>query len=543
MRSKSPATGMVGVRTRAFGLAFAFGAVFGVPAPMTAQAETVLRVAMTAGDIPDWTGQPDQGFEGFRFVGWSLYDSFINWDLSRSDVEAPLRPGLATKWTIDPSNNKRWIFELRKGVKFHDGCDWNADVALWNIDRLINDKAPAFHPVHYARQRARSNSIDSVEKVDDATIAITTKTPESLFPYNMAYWMVISKCAVEAAGNDYKTYAKAPAGTGPYKFDKVVPRERLELVKNTEYWDQARVPKHDRMVLIPMPEATTRAAALMSGQIDFLEAPSPDTIPRLKAAGMNLITLPYPHNWNYQLNFQKGPFRDVRVRKAANYAINRAEMVDMLGDVAMEGYGVFTPSQAFYGKPMKYAYDPIKATALLKEANCYPCGITIGISTSGSGQMQPLPMNELAKAQLEAAGFKVKFEVMDWNTLLATFWGGWEKNPNVDAINVSLSVLDPVSGFLKHFSTSNRGPVGLNWGWYDNKEFDALNDRVQATFDEAERTKLLQHMHEMVVEDAGRVFIVHDLNPRVLSPKLKGFVQAQSWFQDMTPIVVSGPTN
>jgi peptide/nickel transport system substrate-binding protein len=543
MRSKSPATGMVGVRTRAFGLAFAFGAVFGVPAPMTAQAETVLRVAMTAGDIPDWTGQPDQGFEGFRFVGWSLYDSFINWDLSRSDVEAPLRPGLATKWTIDPSNNKRWIFELRKGVKFHDGCDWNADVALWNIDRLINDKAPAFHPVHYARQRARSNSIDSVEKVDDATIAITTKTPESLFPYNMAYWMVISKCAVEAAGNDYKTYAKAPAGTGPYKFDKVVPRERLELVKNTEYWDQARVPKHDRMVLIPMPEATTRAAALMSGQIDFLEAPSPDTIPRLKAAGMNLITLPYPHNWNYQLNFQKGPFRDVRVRKAANYAINRAEMVDMLGGVAMEGYGVFTPSQAFYGKPMKYAYDPIKATALLKEANCYPCGITIGISTSGSGQMQPLPMNELAKAQLEAAGFKVKFEVMDWNTLLATFWGGWEKNPNVDAINVSLSVLDPVSGFLKHFSTSNRGPVGLNWGWYDNKEFDALNDRVQATFDEAERTKLLQHMHEMVVEDAGRVFIVHDLNPRVLSPKLKGFVQAQSWFQDMTPIVVSGPTN
>jgi peptide/nickel transport system substrate-binding protein len=539
MGFKSTATGMRGIRARAFGLAFAFG----VLAPFTAQAETVLRVAMTAGDIPDWTGQPDQGFEGFRFVGWSLYDSFINWDLSRSDVEAPLRPGLATKWTIDPANNKRWIFELRKGVKFHDGCDWNADVALWNIDRLINDKAPAFHPVHYARQRARSNSIDKIEKVDDATIAIYTKTPESLFPYNMAYWMVISKCAVEAADNDYKIYAKAPAGTGPYKFDKVVPHERLELIKNTAYWDQARVPKHDRMVLLPMPEATTRAAALMSGQIDFLEAPSPDTIPRLKAAGMNVITLPYPHNWDYQLNFQKGPFKDLRVRQAANYAINRAEMVDMLGGIAMEGYGVFTPSQAFYGKPMKYEYDQNKATALLKEANCYPCGITIGISTSGSGQMQPLPMNELAKAQLEAAGFKVKFEVMDWNTLLAAFWGGWEKSPNVDALNVSLSVLDPVSGFLKHFSTTNRGPVGLNWGWYENKEFDALNDTVQATFDETERTKILQHMHELVVADAGRVFIVHDLNPRALSPKLKGFVQAQSWFQDMTPIVVSGPTN
>src|SRR5262245_7221675 len=80
-----------------------------------ARAESTLRVAMTAGDIPDWTGQPDQGFEGYRFVGWSLYDALINWDLSRSDREAGLTPGLATKWTIDPANNKRWIIELRKG--------------------------------------------------------------------------------------------------------------------------------------------------------------------------------------------------------------------------------------------------------------------------------------------------------------------------------------------------------------------------------------------------------------------------------------------
>ncbi|MBO0765249.1 MAG: ABC transporter substrate-binding protein [Hyphomicrobiaceae bacterium] len=508
-----------------------------------AYAESVVRVGMTAGDLPDWTGQPDQGFEGFRFVGWTLHDSFINWDLSRSDREAPLTPGLATKWTIDRANPRRWIFELRKGVKFHDGCDWNADNAIWNIERLTIDKVPQFHPVHFARQRARTNSIEKAEKIDDYTIAIYTKTVESLFPYNMAYWMVISKCAVEGAGNDYKVYAKSPSGTGPYKFDKVVPHERLELVKNSDYWDKNRIPKHDRLVLIPMPEATTRAAALISGGIDFLEAPSPDTIPRLKAAGMNIITLPYPHNWTYQLNFQKGPFADLRVRQAANYAINRAEMVDMLGGVAMECYGVFTPSQAFYGNPIKYAFDTSKATSLLKEANCYPCNVTIGISTSGSGQMQPLPMNELAKAQLEAAGFKVKFEVMDWNTLLASFWAGWEKIPNVDAINVSLSVLDPVSGFLKHFTTSNRGPVGLNWGWYQNRELDQLADEVQASFDPVEQKQILQKMHEMVVADAGRVFIVHDLNPRALSPRLKGFVQAQSWFQDMTPIVVSPSTN
>ena len=508
-----------------------------------ARAESVLRVAMTAGDIPDWTGQPDQGFEGYRFVGWSLYDALINWDLSRSDREAPLTPGLATKWTIDPANNKRWLIELRKGVKFHDGCDLNADLVVWNIQRLVDDKTEGFHPVHYARHRVRTVNIDHAEKVNDGTVAIFTKAQDSLTPYNLSVWYMISKCALEKANFDYAQYAKAPAGTGPYKFDRVVPRERLELIKNADYWNPQRVPKHERLVLMPMPEATTRAAALLAGQVDFVEAPSPDTIPRLKAAGMNVITLPYPHNWTYQLNFQKGPFTDVRVRQAANYAINRAEMVEMLGGVAMECYGVFTPSQAFYGSPAKYAYDINKARQLLQAANCLPCNVTIGISTSGSGQMQPLPMNELAKAQLEAAGFKVKFEVMDWNSLLATFWGGWEKNPNVDAINVSLSVLDPVSGFLKHFTTANRGPVGLNWGWYENKEIDALADKVQATFDADERTKLLQKMHEMVVADAGRIFIVHDLNPRALSPKLKGFVQAQSWFQDMTPIVVSATTN
>ena len=78
-----------------------------------AAAQGTLRIGMTASDIPYTGGQTDNGFEGFRFVGWTLHDSFINWDLSRSDVEAPLRPGLATKWTIDPANNKRWIFMFR----------------------------------------------------------------------------------------------------------------------------------------------------------------------------------------------------------------------------------------------------------------------------------------------------------------------------------------------------------------------------------------------------------------------------------------------
>jgi peptide/nickel transport system substrate-binding protein len=505
---------------------------------LPAEAESVLRVAMTAGDIPDWTGQPDQGFEGYRFVGWSLYDALINWDLSRSDREATLTPGLATKWSIDPANNRRWIFELRKGVKFHDGCDLTAELVVWNIQRLIDDKTPGFHPVQYARHRSRSINIERAEKIDDDRVAILTKAPDSLAPYNLSVWYMVSKCAVEKANYDYAQYAKAPAGTGPYRFDRVVPHERLELVKNAEYWNAQRLPKHDRLVLIPMPEATTRAAALLAGQVDIVEAPSPDTIPRLKSSGMNVITLPYPHNWHYQFNFVEPPFNDVRVRRAANHALNRDEMVEMLGGVAQPGYAIYTPSSKLYGNPIKYEYDPKKATALLKEAGCYPCQVTFAISTSGSGQMQPLPMNELVKAQLEAVGFKVKLEVMDWNALIDVGIKGREKFPQYSAINISRATQDPPNGLLRFTTKQQWAPAGGNWGWYFNQEVEELIAEAMRTFDDEIRDITLSRVHEIASRDAIMLFVVHDLNPRALSPKLKGFVQAQNWFQDLTPIVV-----
>jgi ABC-type transport system substrate-binding protein len=102
------------------------------------------------------------------------------------------------------------------------------------------------------------------------------------------------------------------------------------MVPNTEYWDKARIPKQDRLVLIPMPEALTRTAALLSGQVNWIEAPSPDAIPRLKSEGMRIVTNVYPHDWPYMLNCARGPFQDLRVRQAANYAINRQDVVDML---------------------------------------------------------------------------------------------------------------------------------------------------------------------------------------------------------------------
>jgi ABC-type transport system substrate-binding protein len=502
------------------------------------QAGGTLVVGMTAGDLPITTGNPDQGFEGYRFVGYNLYDSLVLWDLSQSDKAADIKPGLATEWQVDEGNPKRWIFKLRQGVKWHDGCDFKADDVVWNMSRSTNDKAPEFDPSQFAQARSYLGNFAGVQKIDDYTVAFDTKAPDSLFPYEISYVLLISPCRAKEVKYDWAQYALRPSGTGPYRYDRSVPHQRLEFVPNADYWDKTRAPKQDRLVLIPMPEASTRTAALLSGQVNWIEAPSPDAIDRLKAAGMQVVTNVYPHNWTYQLNFVKGPFTDKRVRQAANYALNREDMKELLNGLMLEGHSTVPPSTPYYGHPLLYQYDPDKAKALLKEAGCLPCKLTFAISTSGSGQMQPLPMNELVKSQLDAVGFEVKLETMDWNALLQLTRAGVDDYPQINAINVSRQTQDPFNALIRHVWTAQWAPKGSNWGHYGNPEVDKLVEQIFGEFDPAKRLVLLTKLNETMNEEAALIFVAHDLNPRGLSPKVHGFVQAQSWFQDLTPVSV-----
>jgi ABC-type transport system substrate-binding protein len=514
-------------------------AVATTPSPASAQPETVLRVAMTAGDIPLTAGIPDQGFEGWRFVGYNLYDALVLWDLSRSDVAADIRPGLATSWRIDPNNNLRWIFELRRDVKFHDGSPLTAADIVWNFERFTREGAPQFNARQFAFARAYLGNYEGIEAIDEHTIAITTKQTDSLLPYNMSFLMMVSPRRSAELGHDADAFARNPSGTGPYRFSRMVPGERLELVRNPDYWDRSRIPRHDRLVLLPMPEASTRTAALLSGQVDWIEAPAPDAIPRLRSSRMQIVTNAYPHNWAYQLNFVEGPFADVRVRRAANHALNRPDFKEMLGGVALEAYANLPPSTPYYGNPTRYTYDPARARALLREAGCLPCRITLAISTSGSGQMQPLPMNELVKSQLEAVGFQVNLQTMDWNALLQVGREGRERHPGVHGINISRSLQDPFNGMFRFAWSLQNAPRGSNWGHYTNPRMDSLINQALASFDAAQRLALLTQVHELMSEDAVMLWVVHDLNPRAMSARVRGFVQAQSWFQDLTPITIA----
>ncbi len=504
-----------------------------------AWAQGVLKVGMTAADLPITTGNPDQGFEGYRFVGYNLYDSLIEWDLSSATKASDLVPGLATSWHVDPKDQHRWIFDLRQGVKWDDGCPFVASDVVWNLEHLADPKSPAYYAAEAAQAGPYLTNYKSAEAIDDHTLAITTNSVDSLFPYEISYVLMISPCRAKELKYDWNAYAAKPSGTGPYLFAKEVPHQEMDLVPNPNYWNKKRIPKQDRLELFPMPDPSTRTAALLSGQVNWIEAPDPDAIKRLRSAGMQIITNVYPHIWSYQLNFVKGPFTDLKVRQAANYAIDRKDMKELLDGMMIEANSTVPPGTPYRGNPIPYHHDAAKATALLKEAKCYPCAITLAISTSGSGQMQSLSMNELVKQQLDAVGFRTTLDTMDWNALLAVGRAGVDKYPNINGINISRQTQDPFNALIRHVATSQWAPKGSNWGHYSNPEVDSLVNQIYQEFDPAKRIVLLTKLNELMNAQAVMIWVAHDVNPRALAPDVKGFVQAQSWFQDLTPVYIA----
>src|SRR6185369_10576103 len=275
-----------------------------------ARAETVLRIGMTAADIPRTLGQPDQGFEGNRFTGLTMYDALTGWDLSSADKASTVIPGLATEWKVDDADKTKWVFKLRPGVTFHDGSPFNADAVVWNVDKVLKQDAPQFDASQVGVTASRMPTLASASKIDDMTVELVTKEPDSFLPINLTNLFMASpaqwqKLFAAAEGADAKAksqaawaaFAKAASGTGPWKMSSFTPRERLELVKNDNYWDKARVPKVDRMVLLPMPEANARTAALLSGQVDWVEAPAPDAVKEIKGRGFTITANEEPHVW------------------------------------------------------------------------------------------------------------------------------------------------------------------------------------------------------------------------------------------------------
>jgi peptide/nickel transport system substrate-binding protein len=528
----------------------------------TACAQSVVRIGMTAADIPRTLGQPDQGFEGNRFTGNTMYDGLTSWDLSSADKASVLIPGLATEWSIDPSDKTKWIFKLRSGVKFHDGSDFDADAVVWNVEKVLKQDAAHFDPSQVGVTASRMPNLRSARAIDKTTVELTTAAPDALLPINLtnlfmaspAHWKKLADAVPtsvtdpkERAKQAWDAFARNASGTGPWKMDKFVPRERLELVKNAGYWGSKRVPKVDRLVLLPMPEATARTAALLSGQVDWIENPAPDALAQLKQRGLVIYANEQPHVWPWQFSRIEGsPWNDIRVRKAANLCVDRNAMRDgLLGGMMVPATGTFEPGHPWRGNPkFQIKYDPNEARRLMTEAG-YSAGKRLKVKTqtsaSGSGQMLPVPMNEFVQQSLAECFFDVELDVIEWNTLFTNWRKGAkdESARGAHATNVTYAAMDPFFAMIRFLDSKMAPPVSNNWGFINDPEFDKLVAAVRVAFDPAERDKALAALHERSVDEAAFLYVAHDVGPRALSPKIKGFVQPKSWFVDFSTMTIN----
>ena len=525
--------------------------------PQYASAETVLRIGMTAADIPRTLGQPDQGFEGNRFTGLTMYDALVMWDLSSSTKASVIIPGLATEWAVDDADKKKWTFKLRPGVTFHDGAPFNADAVVWNVEKVLKQDAPQFDASQVGVTASRMPTLVSAKKIDDMTVELVTKEPDSFLPINLTNLFMASPAKWQALydkaeGADAKaksqaawaSFARDASGTGPWKMTKFTPRERLELAKNDNYWDKARVPKVDKMLLLPMPEANARTAALLSGQVDWIEAPAPDAVKEITGRGFKIEKNEQPHVWPWQFSRVEGsPWNDIRVRKAANLCIDREGLKDgLLAGLMVPATGTFEPGHPWRGKPsFEIKYDLPAAQKLMKDAGFGPAKkleVKIQTSASGSGQMLPLPMNEYLQQALAECYFDVKLDVIEWNTLF-TNWRRGVKDASANgsnATNVTYAAMDPFFALVRFLQSSMAPPVSNNWGYINNPKFDELVTRARTTFDAAARDEALAELNAASIDDAAFLYVAHDVGPRAMSSKIKGFVQPKSWFVDFSPV-------
>jgi ABC-type transport system substrate-binding protein len=414
---------------------------------------------------------------------------------------------------------------------------------VWNLDKLLNQQAEQFDTRQAAQGRGRIPSVASYRVVNDMTVEIVTKEPESLLPFQMAWIVMSSPAQWAAAGKSWDGFLTKPSGTGPWKLQSYTPRERAVLVRNADYWDKRRLPKLDSIVLLPVPDASARVAALRSGQVDWIELPPPDAMDSLKAAKFNIVSNVYPHVWPWHLSRVEGsPWNDIRIRKAANLAIDREGMKSLLGGMMVSAKGMVPPTSAWFGKPtFDVKYDPAAAKALMAQAGYSkekPLKIKSIISPSGGGQMQPMVMNELIQQNLAEIGIQVEFDVRDWNALLAN-WRAGAKDPGTKeatTTNSSYFSQDPFTALMRHVDSRLVPPKGTNWGYYTDKEMDTLIDAVRNEFSAEKQTELLRKMHEKYVNEALFLFVAHDVAPRAMNPKVKGFVQPQNWFVDFSGI-------
>jgi peptide/nickel transport system substrate-binding protein len=415
-------------------------------------------------------------------VIWMIYNALIRYDENMKFV-----PDLALAWSV-AEDQVTWTFELREGVRFHDGAPFDARAVKANFERVLD-------PDQGHNRRDLFAPIERVDVVDDFTVNVVTRYPFGAFEPMMAH--VSAAIRSPAADN---------SGTGPYELRSW--RKDLELVleRNEDYFGEKG--KLDTIVYRPIPEAASRVIALESGDVDVITQIPPADLKRLEGDPDVVVkkTLSIGSQ-QFRFHCRRKPFADRRVRQAISYAIDRRSILEnLMPGMAEPSTGPLTPRIRGRADLGEIPYDPEKAKKLLAEAG-YPDGFETRITTTPRYNMG-VELAQAMAAQLDKVGIKAEIEVLEWGTI-TRYWGGLlpEDCPlEIFIMGAGASSADADWGLRPIFRTQERNEN--NYGYYTNPEFDDLIERAMQEIDPESRNALYRRAQEIVyLEDPGALWL------------------------------------
>jgi peptide/nickel transport system substrate-binding protein len=416
-----------------------------------------------------------------------IFDTLLRRNLKTLQLEG----NLAESWRT--LNDTTWQFKLKRNVKFHNGEPFDAAAVKFSVERMLN-------PKQGAPGRTSIATIDHVDVIDAYTVNVVTKAPFPLLPVRMSpghcgtVGIVPPKYLAQVGDAGF---AVKPVGTGPYKFVEWVKDDRLVLEANKDYHRGA--PAIDRLIFRPVPELTTRVAALVSGQADLVSDIPPDQTGKIQQSGNAHVEISSLGGFVIMVKMTNylmpGPWTDVRVRRAINYAID----MDTIIKTVLEGYGtvlgVPLEKEAFGFNPniKWYGYDPERAKALLREAG-YPNGFEMTLHAPNRRYMNDIEVMQAMAQMLGKVGVKAKVEV--WEQSIYTT--KWRKRELLPAYMVAWGGAGVFDGDLLSSSVHSKSALAI----FKNEALDKMLEDAQATNDPERRKAIYWKAQELIYEEA-----------------------------------------
>ncbi len=413
-------------------------------------------------------------------------DELIFDDLLDRDAHLNVKPALAESWDIpDP---RTYVFHLHHGVKFHDGRPLTSRDVKWTFDSILQGKIRTTKSAVY-------RPVDRIDSPDDYTVVFHLKEPFATLLWNLSDGAI----GIVPYGSG-EEITRHPVGSGPFRFVSAEPDKEVVIERNDDYWgEKARLP---RIRFAVVPDTTTRALELRKGSADVLSnALTFDMVVALqREPDLTVLRGPGTVLSYMAFNMRDPILKDVRVRQALAYAIDRRPILQYLGrGFERPAYSVLPPeSWAYDGNVARYDYNPEKARALLEEAG-YPLvnGVRFHLTMKSSTEESTRILAAVLQQQLREVGIALDIRTFEFATFFADVtrgafqlyslrWIGGNEDPDI---------------FEYVFHTGKFAPNGANRGYYSNPKVDALINQAKSELDQNVRKQLYAEVQRILAED------------------------------------------